>query len=740
MVTCRAAFVSMGLACCASVVMALAPFGAQTPPGRRTADDYSNYRRFTGATDTTYSVPAQADCSALAGQVVNVPGVSFDLPRLHGKPMPKPAVHSTEATTIGAAADFFVNRGLVAGTPFEALMIAAVDVQSQGQNIYVRLTNEPPGDGDARSYMGRLEDSIRASRVELTPADVMARAMNVANGNYPLAVLTAHNLLKDVAYQGRQERRKLDVRVRQNKDLAFPARLGDIASKLVNLRSLGDASQSDKMGIWYHLFVPLAITAWTGTPDQADIAIQQEYTVREVTNHLPGLINMGSRPDPAKKASDLCFAAAARAIHGRAREMAEARERSAVGQSGPGAGQATDLPGRLSAEEASVALEVSGIRQRRDQDLADLRATSEKERSLAEALNVRLLRFLRVLDELRRTAVPACDTLANGSGPTPADVANADREEDRLESLLYSAIDLARPCPSADALANARKAYQEAQASAAEVEKLTTSRTIDERAVKDAGPIVVTTRPQVAEAINLFQSLREERLNGQDLVTDYYRMREGLKSLNQSLNDDIASLKARHAQFLAQFTGELLSMLRASSGRLQKLQDSIDELDPIDEASLAPLDRVNSEMAAVLLRLESRLNVDVERTIQELADCQQRTGGASSALADQLDTTRVIARLAFEKLGREYVRAHAACATKFPGARSGGASAAKPEANARLRAPAYLFHVVREEPEREFNVSLFVSLPKKDAEGFFLLGDGYGGVYHVVGEVLGTLS
>jgi hypothetical protein len=109
-----------------------------------------------------------------------------------------------------------------------------------------------------------------------------------------------------------------ELMVRGRDGVSFPKRYGEVAGRLVNLR----AAPGDKMGIWYHAFVPLAVAAWTGDPEEADGALTREYVVR----WLRRLTSAGSPMDDEKRASDQCFARAAREIRN-----AQASRRSATG-------------------------------------------------------------------------------------------------------------------------------------------------------------------------------------------------------------------------------------------------------------------------------------------------------------------------------------------------------------------------------------------------------------------------
>jgi hypothetical protein len=135
------------------------------PTPRRLLEDPS-YRKFIGAEPGQRRGDRAALCAELAARLLLHPGLSFARPRLGVKEVPAP------------------EPGLPAGNPFEALVSSPDDPRSQDRNVYVRLTNDPPGDGDPRSREQRLEDAIIASPGALRPADVMEMALQACAGNY----------------------------------------------------------------------------------------------------------------------------------------------------------------------------------------------------------------------------------------------------------------------------------------------------------------------------------------------------------------------------------------------------------------------------------------------------------------------------------------------------------------------------------------------------------------------------
>lgn len=405
-----------------------------------------------------------------------------------------------------------------------------------------------------------------------------------------------------------------------------------------------------------------------------------------------------------------------------------------------------ELQARLGAEEGAIGQAVQDVRTSRADILAALRTLGEQERALLSEMNTSLPLLAPLLDDLRRTMQPACDKAA-GNGPAPADVTRAEAAEERVESLLNSAIELATACPNAAALTRADQAYQGAREAAAEVDRLAGARAPGGQTAGASTAAIRDKRVQLAQALNVRMKLRDGRQNGLRMVSEFLRLQARFKLLNEELTDQIEGLKTELYLFKAQFTPEVRA-LPVTAGRIQKMEADVASLKVLDETDLAAVDRVNTELATVNLRIESRLTVDVERLLNDLASCQTRVGAAGDDVVDRLDTARTLAQLALFKLGREFERARARCAAKIPDARAGtnrgtgvappAKPPAKPQPNQPLLYPAYLFHIVRE--EKEFNTTLFKGLPRKDDQGAYLLGDGYGGVYHVTGQYAGPYT
>jgi hypothetical protein len=161
-------------------------------------------------------------------------------------------------------------------------------------NYYAKFT-------ELREKMLRYE--IERSPGKLEPADVMRLALEVSDGNYVTATLTAANLLKNVAYGGRLEAKQ---------GLLYDDRHeAAVAVKLVSLR--GNPGYSDKMGPWYHLFSILFLGSITSRSEAESEAAAEEFS-RYLLHEKLGFTNY-SAPDPEKAAWDRCAEDVMIAVH-----------------------------------------------------------------------------------------------------------------------------------------------------------------------------------------------------------------------------------------------------------------------------------------------------------------------------------------------------------------------------------------------------------------------------------------
>ena len=167
------------------------------------------------------------------------------------------------------AADQPLTPALVPGSDFFQLFFAEKAPSGQEGNYYANLTQKPdPQEAGGGNYEQRLKARILASPGKLEPAEVVRLALDATHGNYPLAMLTAHNLFKEITYVGRNQEAaanapapgNLNGRLLPAKLVGIEPEIGEFAGHLAKLR-LGQSL--DKMGPWYHFFVPLAAEAWS---------------------------------------------------------------------------------------------------------------------------------------------------------------------------------------------------------------------------------------------------------------------------------------------------------------------------------------------------------------------------------------------------------------------------------------------------------------------------------------------
>lgn len=159
-------------------------------------------------------------------------------------------------------------------------------------NPYVELTKNLSG-GSSKELA--LAQRIMASSGNLAPDDILGMALDVCSGDYWLAMLTAHNMLKEVTYA---------ERLRQSPVLGWNGakpddatqfqivRPGDVISKLSNLRQPGDQFFNDKMGPWYHMYGLLFIGGMA-SGSEADFMAWMENMTRK--------LHLGSDPDRFKE-------------------------------------------------------------------------------------------------------------------------------------------------------------------------------------------------------------------------------------------------------------------------------------------------------------------------------------------------------------------------------------------------------------------------------------------------------
>jgi hypothetical protein len=194
-------------------------------------------------------------------------------------------------------------------------------------NPYVQLTRDRRQIQDGQpsiSMESALADRIAASAGNLQPNNVLDLALQTTAGDYPLAVLTAHNLLKELTYASREpglggtallgwnaDDRGTDVDVinaaHVGYDVRTPAQVQAMIGKLWNPREANDPMRADKMGPWYHLYGVLFVgSVTTGT----------EATLGAWTENVTRWVHLGSKPDPTKEFINACAGQLARYVAG----------------------------------------------------------------------------------------------------------------------------------------------------------------------------------------------------------------------------------------------------------------------------------------------------------------------------------------------------------------------------------------------------------------------------------------
>jgi hypothetical protein len=147
---------------------------------------------------------------------------------------------------------------------------------ARGGNVYARAT---------ASYQEPLRAAILGSEGNLQPADVLYYALKVTNGSYPLAVLTAHNLLKEVGIQGRDVvNSTYGTKGPAPSAIANLQQSAALVGKLASLRCTPGKSH-DKIGPWYHEFAALSAGALV-TPATARLVVYGEHLGKATTTAI----------------------------------------------------------------------------------------------------------------------------------------------------------------------------------------------------------------------------------------------------------------------------------------------------------------------------------------------------------------------------------------------------------------------------------------------------------------------
>lgn len=177
-----------------------------------------------------------------------------------------------------------------------------MDEAAANSNPYSIVTKET---------MPALKAAIEKLPGNSEPAAVLKAALDVSGGSYPLAVLTAHNLLKSITFEGRTV---IEVANKNFETRAYPIHfrkaretLGEyknLVSRLASLRT-DPIAQPDKMGPWYHLFAVLTAAA-VGEPGDGTTAANMEHAAKKA-----GVFLGEAGPNYEKETIDKAFGLAA---------------------------------------------------------------------------------------------------------------------------------------------------------------------------------------------------------------------------------------------------------------------------------------------------------------------------------------------------------------------------------------------------------------------------------------------
>lgn len=164
--------------------------------------------------------------------------------------------HYPRASIAGGLGEKILNRFYEEnGDTLGFMLTESAQPSGVSGNPYVDATMNQVNGG--KSYQQLLAERITASSGNLMPDQVLGMALDVTGGDYWLATLTAHNLLKEVAYASRNKRQAMigwEAGKPDNADSWAMLNTNDILDKLSQLRPSGDKYSSDKIGPWYHMY------------------------------------------------------------------------------------------------------------------------------------------------------------------------------------------------------------------------------------------------------------------------------------------------------------------------------------------------------------------------------------------------------------------------------------------------------------------------------------------------------
>jgi hypothetical protein len=195
-------------------------------------------------------------------------------------------------------------------SPLGSFMRIQGPISESLENSYANITYQSRGGKPSTMY--QLAQRILAAETQLDPPEVMTAAIEVCEGDVPLAALTVHNLLKEVKYRsiptvaipvptkivqlgqvpstnaetvtawGYKKKGAMDYKTCESVE---------IMKRLKNLRPQGDEYSFDHIGPWYHAF-GLFFTGTAIGPGTAEIGAMGENFWRH--------FGIGSSFDPGK--------------------------------------------------------------------------------------------------------------------------------------------------------------------------------------------------------------------------------------------------------------------------------------------------------------------------------------------------------------------------------------------------------------------------------------------------------
>ena len=285
-----------------------------SPPELNAIPEVADFRGVNDPPDASredWRIRRDGDLDDMVDEVHNYPGVTTDLL------VPGESRTEHELGLFPEAAGMIRGAGAQTGMG-ELLKDRTVPGDVRGTNPYAAMT-------------GQTSDQLRkrilaAPKGSLSPADVMRSSLDVTNGNYPLATLTALDVLKTTTQRGRNlicrprplqgNEQKIDDMCGLSEELADGnisqaeydrhmaglqkalAPYSEIASRLENMRAFPAGGQNDKMGPWYHTWGILAAGAVHGPTD----AVVGTY-VENWKKAAGGYVGEGS-PNPEKEEID----------------------------------------------------------------------------------------------------------------------------------------------------------------------------------------------------------------------------------------------------------------------------------------------------------------------------------------------------------------------------------------------------------------------------------------------------